>query len=109
MEQAATNERNRKAAAAAEASRKRSLEALGEESGDVKRVKTDHPSEGIAGALASFDFTALPANLVTDLIIASLQAVSQQALQTAVQVIYLLYLRCAFADTLLRATKKRTG
>ena len=86
MEQAATNERNRKAAAAAEASRKRAVDTLSDEAGDAKRVKTSHPSDGIAGALASFDFTSLPADMVTDLIVASLQAISQQALQTAVQV-----------------------
>ncbi|TDL24074.1 hypothetical protein BD410DRAFT_767966 [Rickenella mellea] len=85
MEQAAINERNRKAAAAAEANRKRTISGLSDESGDAKRLKTDHPSAAIVEALASFDFSSLPATLVTDLIVANLQAISGPDLLNAVQ------------------------
>lgn len=37
-------------------------------------------------AFASFDFTALPAALVTDLIVANLQAIPLESLQAAIQV-----------------------
>ncbi|KAH8111033.1 Symplekin tight junction protein C terminal-domain-containing protein [Phellopilus nigrolimitatus] len=84
MEQAVVNERNRKAAAAAEASRKRSINALNDEAGEAKRQKTDHPSTSISGVLANFDFTVLPHTLVTDLIVANLQVLTEQSLAAAV-------------------------
>ena len=85
MEQAATLERNRKAAAIAEANRKRSIAVLDDESSGAKRQKTEE-LPGIAGVLANFDFTSLPATLVTDLIVANLQVLTDQSLMTAVQV-----------------------
>ncbi|KAI5124287.1 hypothetical protein M0805_005134 [Coniferiporia weirii] len=85
MEQALVDERNRKAAAAAEASRKRSINALSDEASEAKRLKTEHPSAGIADALANFDFTALPHTLVTDLIVANLQVLTEQSLALAVE------------------------
>lgn len=89
MEQAVINERNRKAAAAAEASRKRTISALSDEASDAKRLKTEHESSAsVASVLSSFDFTALPHSLVTDLIVANLQALTDQALATAVQVCF---------------------
>lgn len=89
MEQAAINERNRKSAAAAEANRKRSISALSEEATEAKRFKADNPSASVASALANFDFTSLPHTLITDIIIANLHALSEQALAAAVQVPFL--------------------
>ena len=87
MEQAAINERNRKAAAAAEANRKRTISALSDEASEAKRLKTEHNSAAtVASVLAAFDFTALPYTLVSDLIVANLQVLTEQALATAIQV-----------------------
>ncbi|THH09925.1 hypothetical protein EW145_g1681 [Phellinidium pouzarii] len=85
MEQALVNERSRKAAAAAEVNRKRSINALSDEASEAKRLKTEHPSASIASALANFDFTALPHALVTDLIVANLQVLTEQSLAAAVK------------------------
>lgn len=87
MEQAVITERNRKAAVAAEANRKRSISALTDEASEAKRLKSEHdPSASVASALANFDFTALPHTLVTDLIIANLQILSEQSLAAAIDV-----------------------
>ncbi|OSD03106.1 hypothetical protein PYCCODRAFT_296574 [Trametes coccinea BRFM310] len=88
MEQAAIEEKARKAAAAAEASRKRSSTATPvTDAPDSKRPKLEHeptPPAGIAAA-AAFDFSSLPATLVTDLIVANLQAFTEPALIGLVQ------------------------
>ena len=87
MEQAAINERSRKAAAAAEASRKRTISALSDEASEAKRLKTEHePSANVVSVLANFDFSSLPSSLVTDLVVSNLQTLSEQTLATAVQV-----------------------
>lgn len=46
---------------------------------DAKRVKLEPQSSESAAFLASFDFTTLPASLVTDLIVANLAAYSEAA------------------------------
>ena len=86
MEQAAINERNRKAEAAAEENRKRTMAALSEEASEAKRLKTEHSSAGVGATLANIDFDALPPNLVADLVIANLQAIPQETLLAAIQV-----------------------
>ena len=84
MERAAAAERNRKANAAAEANRKRSITALSNETNEAKRLKTGHST--VSSVLANFDFSSLPHTLVTDLIVANLQVLSEQSLSAAVQV-----------------------
>lgn len=85
MEQAAVAEKQRKAAAAAEASRKRSPPpAPAQDAPDAKRPKLEHDTAA-ASATAGFDFTGLPAALVTDLIVANIQAFSEATLIGLVQ------------------------
>ena len=85
MEQAAIAEKQRKAAAAAEASRKRSPPiAPAQDAPDAKRPKLEHDTAA-ASATAGFDFTSLPAALVTDLIVANIQAFSEATLIGLVQ------------------------
>lgn len=85
MEQAILNERNRKAAIAAEASRKRSISALSEEAIEAKRQKTDNGgSVSVSSVLANFDFSILPHNLITELIISNLQVLTEQSLTSAI-------------------------
>lgn len=80
MEQAAIEEKQRRAA---EASRKRSASSgPTAENPDVKRVKLD---DGTPSPLAGFDFTTLPANLVTDLIVANLQVFPEPTLASLIQ------------------------
>ena len=86
MEQAAANERNRKATEAAEASRKRSLLALQNEASEAKRMKLSQPDANVSGVLANFDFASLPSNLVTELIVANLQVLTDHTLTAAIQV-----------------------
>lgn len=86
MEQAAAAERNRKALAAAEASRKRQISALSDEANEAKRLKTEHPTS-VSSVLANFDFSSLPHTLVTDLIVANLQILTEQSLAKAILVI----------------------
>ncbi|KAL4250329.1 hypothetical protein ABKN59_005891 [Abortiporus biennis] len=88
MEKAAAEEKQRKAAAAAaEASRKRSLSAA-PDGPDTKRVKLEPEapvaSTSSASLLTGFDFTTLPASLVTDLIVANLQVISETTLSTLI-------------------------
>ncbi|KAH9888832.1 Symplekin tight junction protein C terminal-domain-containing protein [Cubamyces lactineus] len=86
MEQAAMEEKARKAAAAAEASRKRSSTATPvTDAPDSKRPKLEHEPTPPAGTAAAFDFSSLPATLVTDLIVANLQAFTEPALMGLVQ------------------------
>ena len=93
MERASTEEKARKAAVAAtaaEAIRKRPLPTgpATDQPTDAKRLKVevDNAAANSAAFLASFDFTTLPIALVTDLIVANLQAFSEPALVSLVQV-----------------------
>ena len=84
MEQAAVEEKARKAAAA-DASKKRATAATPvAEAPESKRPKLEHEPTPTAGA-GGFDFSALPATLVTDLIVANLQAFTENALIGLVQ------------------------
>ncbi|CDO73286.1 hypothetical protein BN946_scf185008.g48 [Trametes cinnabarina] len=86
MEQAAIQEKARKAAAAEEASRKRSATATPvTDLPDSKRPKLEHEPTPPTGTAAAFDFSSLPATLVTDLIVANLQAFTEPALLGLVQ------------------------
>ncbi|KAI6016044.1 Symplekin tight junction protein C terminal-domain-containing protein [Pisolithus microcarpus] len=91
MERASAEEKARKAAVAAaatEATRKRPPPAVPlEEQTDPKRLKAevDSAAANSAAFLAAFDFTTLPVELVTDLIVANLQAFSEPALMNLVQ------------------------
>ncbi|KAF8518981.1 Symplekin tight junction protein C terminal-domain-containing protein [Hysterangium stoloniferum] len=92
MEQAVHDEKNRREAAASETNRKRQLSntdiGQGQGQADVKRVKLEHPSntsDPLADFLANFDFSALPVGLVADLVIANLQLLSEQVLNSAIE------------------------
>ncbi len=56
---------------------------------DPKRIKLDPSVPTAVAALASFNFQDLPADLVTDLIIANLQHFSVQDISTAIDVRFL--------------------
>ncbi|KAH9846038.1 Symplekin tight junction protein C terminal-domain-containing protein [Lenzites betulinus] len=101
MERAAAEEKARKAAAA-EASRKRATAATPVmDAPDSKRPKLEHepapapgppptitttiPAPATGAPPPSFDFSTLPATLVTDLIVANLQAFTENALIGLVQ------------------------
>ncbi|KAI0629295.1 Symplekin tight junction protein C terminal-domain-containing protein [Trametes polyzona] len=85
MERAAAEEKARKAAAA-EASRKRATTATPvAEAPESKRPKLEHQPTPAAGSAPTFDFSSLPATLVTDLIVANLQAFTEPALMGLVQ------------------------
>lgn len=99
MDRAATFERNRKAAAAAEANRKRSIAALSNEANEAKRLKTEHSSSTVSSVLANFDFGSLPHTLVTDLIVANLQVLTEQDLANAVQVSFAVISKRQITDT----------
>ncbi|TBU30651.1 Symplekin tight junction protein C terminal-domain-containing protein [Dichomitus squalens] len=84
MEQAVAEEKARRAAAA-EASKKRTTTATPvTEAPESKRPKLEHEPVPALGA-GGFDFSALPATLVTDLIVANLQAHTENALIGLVQ------------------------
>lgn len=88
MEKAATDEKKRKATAPAPVvdSRKRPSSAQNEEPVDTKRPKLDQESSASTPSfLASFDFTTLPAVLISELIVANLDAFSEPALISLVQ------------------------
>jgi len=90
MERASAEEKARKAAVAAsatEATKKRPPSATAENPSDAKRIKVEADVSGNASAafLASFDFTMLPISLITDLIVANLQAFTEPALLELVQ------------------------
>lgn len=80
-EPAVAEEKQRKAAATAEASHKRSTPLR--DIPDPKRVKLGH--ESTPTPAPAFDFASLPATLVTDLIIANLQAFTETTLVGLVQ------------------------
>jgi symplekin len=87
MEQAATEERARKAMAtqAQVDSRKRPSSAVGPGEEDAKRQKVDEdPNADATTLLATFDFTTLPVALITELIVANLQAFSEDAFQARI-------------------------
>ncbi|KAH9160770.1 Symplekin tight junction protein C terminal-domain-containing protein [Lactarius sanguifluus] len=87
MEQAVADERARKAIAAqAQAdARKRPLAtaAAAEEEAKRQRVEAD-PNGDATALLAAFDFTTLPVALITELIVANLQAFSDDVFQARV-------------------------
>lgn len=92
MERAAAQEKARKAEAA-EASRKRAAAATpATDAPDLKRPKLEHESASAAvpavaaPSASTFNFSSLPATLVTDLIVANLQAFTEPALLGLVQV-----------------------
>ena len=90
MERASAEEKARKAAVAAtatEATKKRPPPSTPLEQADPKRLKVevDNAASNSAAFLAAFDFTTLPIALVTDLIVANLQAFSEPALMNLVQ------------------------
>jgi len=90
MERASAEEKARKAAVAAtatEATKKRPPPSTPLEQADPKRLKVevDNAASNSAAFLAAFDFTTLPIGLVTDLIVANLQAFSEPALMNLVQ------------------------
>jgi symplekin len=83
MDRAAAEEKNRKSTAAVTESKKRPGSTLNDEASDAKRprLEQDPLSRNTSTAfLASFDFTALPAPLVTELIVANLQAFTESQL-----------------------------
>lgn len=92
MERASAEEKARMAAVAAtaaEAVKKRSLPTgpAANQPTDAKRLKVevDNAVANSTAFLASFDFTTLPIALVTDLIVANLQAFTEPALLGLVQ------------------------
>ncbi|KAL4063109.1 Symplekin tight junction protein C terminal-domain-containing protein [Scleroderma yunnanense] len=90
MERASAEEKARKAAVAAaatEATKKRPPSSVPLEQADPKRLKVevDNAASNSAAFLAEFDFTTLPIGLVTDLIVANLQAFTEPALMNLVQ------------------------
>ncbi|EMD39061.1 hypothetical protein CERSUDRAFT_133852 [Gelatoporia subvermispora B] len=85
MEQAAAEDKQRKAAAS-DASRKRSSATPQSEGPDTKRPKLESDTTAPSNALlSSFDFATLPSALVTELIVANLQTFSENTLIGLVQ------------------------
>jgi len=85
------------------ASRKRPAPAVdGVEGPDSKRAKLDQEMPDAPAppplALADFDFSVLPGQLVVDFIVANLRQLSDEKLQEAVQVCYLPFINVAVAD-----------
>jgi len=81
MEQATAEERTRKAMAAQAQvdSRKRLPSTAGPGEEDAKRQKVEaDPHADATALLASFDFTTLPVALIAELIVANLQAFSEE-------------------------------
>ncbi len=87
MEQAAADERTRRAMAtqAQVDARKRppSTAAQGEEEAKRQKVEGD-PNADATALLAAFDFTTLPVALIAELIFANLQAFSEETFQTRI-------------------------
>jgi symplekin len=83
IDKASSDEKARRiatAAAAAESTKKRPLPASNETS-DAKRQKLEPDATGSSAAfLAGFDFTSLPAALITELVVANLQAFAEPEL-----------------------------
>jgi symplekin len=87
MEQAATEERTRKAMETqvqADARKRPSSDVTpGEEDAKRQKVEAD-PNADTTALLAAFDFTTLPVALITELILANLQVFSEEALQARI-------------------------
>ncbi|EAU90241.2 cleavage/polyadenylation specificity factor [Coprinopsis cinerea okayama7 len=86
MERAAIEEKKRKAAGLPD-NRKRPPSAPSEQPSEAKRIKLENeapPPNNAAALLAGFDFTSLPAALITELIVANLDAFSDAALTALV-------------------------
>lgn len=87
MERAASEEKKRRAAAGSN-NGKRPPPTPSEQPSDAKRIKLENDASAQVGApsiLASFDFTTLPGPLITDLIVANLEAFSEPELVALVQ------------------------
>jgi symplekin len=88
MERAATDEKARKYALL-ESNRKRSQPPTtpSEEPSDPKRPKLEHENDAAATTsfLATVDFTQLPVSLITDLVVANLQAFTEPTLLALIQ------------------------
>ncbi|KAA1468855.1 hypothetical protein DENSPDRAFT_863857 [Dentipellis sp. KUC8613] len=89
MDKATADEKARKAAAAADTRKRPPSAPAADLAADAKRQKLDHapaptPPAEAAALLASFDFTSLPAPLITELIVANMHAFSEDALQALV-------------------------
>ncbi|KAF9072274.1 Symplekin tight junction protein C terminal-domain-containing protein [Rhodocollybia butyracea] len=97
MESAASEEKKRRAAIAAGVTpepKKRPPTAEGLDRPDIKRVKLEEPEpyphphpqqpNPSVSLLASFDFSTLPATLITDLIVANIEAFTEPALMALV-------------------------
>ena len=88
MEKAAADEKRAKAATLVLGadSQKRPLPGSNDQASDPKRRKLEPESNGASASfLAAFDFTSLPASLITELIVANLEAFTEPALTTLVQ------------------------
>lgn len=85
MDKAASEEKKRKATAATD-NRKRPLSVPSEQA-EAKRPKLepDAATTNSASFLAAFDFTSLPSALITELIVANLEAFTEPALIGLVQ------------------------
>lgn len=88
MERAAADEKARKYALL-ESNRKRQQPPTtpSEEPSDPKRPKLEHENDatGTTSFLAAVDFTQLPVSLITDLVVANLQAFTEPALLALIQ------------------------
>lgn len=86
MEKAAADEKARKFALL-ESSRKRQQHPTtpSEEPSEPKRPKLEHENDATTSFLATVDFTQLPVSLITDLIVANLQAFTEPALLALIQ------------------------
>ncbi|KIK60366.1 hypothetical protein GYMLUDRAFT_43667 [Collybiopsis luxurians FD-317 M1] len=88
MEAAASEEKKRKAAIAAGVSEPKKRSSTETDRTDIKRVKLENgvaeatppPPDPSLSLLASFDFSTLPATLITDLIVANLEAFTEPTL-----------------------------
>ena len=89
MERALVEEKQRKAAALAAPtdSKKRPPLPSDEQGSDPKRLKLESQSAASTSAsfLAAFDFTSLPSSLITELIVANIEAFTEPALAALVQ------------------------
>jgi symplekin len=88
MDKASADEKTRRiatAAAAADAAKKRPASASNEAS-DAKRQKLEQNTTSTSAAfLAGFDFTSLPVALITELVVANLQAFTEPALNALIE------------------------
>ncbi|KAJ7504498.1 Symplekin tight junction protein C terminal-domain-containing protein [Mycena galericulata] len=88
MDKASADEKRRKTllAGGGSDSRKRPASAPAEHASEPKRAKLEPDASATSTAfLSTFDFTSLPAPLITDLIVANIEAFSESALIALVQ------------------------